>query len=189
MTDFVRPEILVKKVPDHSPSASRSKTSKAFALIEPFIPTNQRPAPSQVYIGSIFVSKIITDHLFTKYLNDHRPRHFKWYQDTTIPDLKFLPDRRIDVQLRLLRFRAYTLSFTNRGQPTNCGHCQAEFNPIHYLVGCPAYPTARRLLLDHLSPDQHSWTDYQQAALLIRKATILPAILSKLIAKDPYRLH
>ena len=134
-------------------------------------------------------TKTYTDHLFTKYLNDHRPRHFKWYQDTTIPDLKFLPDRLIDVQLRLLRFRAYTLSFTNRGQPTNCGHCQAVFNPIHYLVGCPAYPNARRLLLDHLSPDQHSWTDYQQAALLIRKATILPAILSKLIAKDPYRPH
>ena len=40
-----------------------------------------------------------------------------------------------------------------------------------------------------LRPQQHSWTDHDTAALLIRKATITPDINLPLLKKDPYTCH
>ena len=57
--------------------------------------------------------------------------------------------------------------------------------PLHYLIDCPAHPTCRQRLKDQLNPQQHSWTDNDIAALLIRKATIIPDIIFPLLKKDP----
>ena len=114
----------------------------------------------------------------------------KWYDKTTVPGLNFLPNRQADTQLRRLRFWVFTKKYgTNNRHNTICPHCQQDFTPIHYLINCPAHPTCRQRLIDQLTPQQHSWTDRDIVALLIRKATIIPDIILPLLKKDPYIFH
>ena len=114
----------------------------------------------------------------------------KWYEKTTVPGLNFLPNRQADIQLRRLRFWFFSKqNGANTGHNTICPHCQQDFTPIHHLINCPAHTTCRQRLKDQLIPQQHSWTDHDVAALLIRKATIIPDIILPLLKKDPYIFH
>jgi len=115
------------------------------------------------------------------------PRHH-WYHTTTIPGLNILPNRLADTQLRRLRFWLYT-KYYNTSTNIICSHCQQDFDPIHYLIHCPAHPAARQRLKHHLTPQQHGWNDRDIAALLIRKATIIPHIIMPLLIKDPYKFN
>lgn len=112
-----------------------------------------------------------------------------WYQKTIVPGLGFIPNRLADTQLRRLRCWVYTRNFTEPNKTTICPHCQQDFNPVHYLVSCPAYPACRQRLKDQLTPEQHTWTDREKAALLIRKSAIIPHIIIPLLNKDPYTFH
>ncbi|KAK2165695.1 hypothetical protein LSH36_46g03012 [Paralvinella palmiformis] len=69
---------------------------------------------------------------------------------------------------------------------TLCRHCQQVYDPVHYLLNCPAYPKNRRSLKGHLRPEDHKLPDRHLAALLIRKSTFLPDIITPLLQKDPY---
>jgi ribonuclease HI len=132
---------------------------------------------------------LITDHFRTqlKQLQVQNRELKQWYTDTTIPGLLFQTSRLLDSQLRKLRTWRLTKDYRSKPPGINkCPHCQQNYNPIHYLANCPAFPALRNKLYDHFSPVQHSWTDYQKAAQILRRATILPEEILPLITKDPY---
>ena len=109
-----------------------------------------------------------------------------WYQKTTVVGHNILNNRLADTQPRRLRFWAYTRNFTGPSPETLCRHCQQVYDPVHYLLNCPAYPKHRRSLKGHLRPEDHKLPDRHLAALLIRKSTFLPDIITPLLQKDPY---
>ena len=58
---------------------------------------------------------------------------------------------------------------------TLCLHCQQVYNPVQYMLNCSAHPMYRRRIKGHLFPE---------AALLIRKSTFLPDMITPLLLKD-----
>ena len=134
------------------------------------------------------IDNFISDKFDSIYTN-YSSRYKDWYHNTTVPGLHFQTNRLTDVQLRRLRFWTYTRKFTNPPTPTLCPHCQQPYNPIHYLLNCPAKPTDRRRLRHHLTPEQFTYSDHHLAALIIRKTTILPDIIKPLFHSDPYQYH
>ncbi|KAK2153796.1 hypothetical protein LSH36_285g00009 [Paralvinella palmiformis] len=109
-----------------------------------------------------------------------------WYQKTTVVGHNIIDNRLADTQLRRLRFWTYTRNFTGPSPLTLYRHCQQVYDPVHYLLNCPAYPKHRRILKSHLRPEYYKLPDRHLAALLIRKSTFLPDIITPLLQKDPY---
>jgi len=91
-----------------------------------------------------------------------------------------------DIQLGRLRFWTYKRNFTGPSPATICRHCQQVYEPLHYLLNCPAYPKHRTILKGHLRAEYYQHPDHHLAALLTRKLTFLPDIITPLLQKDPY---
>ena len=131
------------------------------------------------------VDRFISNRLESIY-TDYTSASKDWYQKTTVVGHNILNNRLVDTQLRRLRFWVYTRNFTGPSPETLCRHCQQVYDPVHYLLNCPAYPKHRRSLKGHLRPEDHKLPDRHLAALLIRKSTFLPDIITPLLQKDPY---
>ena len=69
---------------------------------------------------------------------------------------------------------------------TRCLRCDGKYSPTHYLIECLDHPNIRRDIKEALLPQQHDLPAREQAAFIIRRATIIPKILKKLCAKEPY---
>ena len=64
-------------------------------------------------------------------------------------------------------------------------HCNRNFDPIHYLVNCPAFSAFRQPLKQLLTPAQHNLTDTEKSAIIICKVTATPHIIIPLFKKNP----
>ncbi|KAK2145581.1 hypothetical protein LSH36_670g00039 [Paralvinella palmiformis] len=131
------------------------------------------------------VNRFISNRLESIY-TDYTSASKDWYQKTTVVGHNILNNRLADSQLRRLRFWAYTRNFTGASPLTLCRHCQQVYDPIHYLLSCPAYPKQRRILKGHLRPEDYKLPDRHLVALLKRKSTFLPDFITPLLQKDPY---
>jgi ribonuclease HI len=131
--------------------------------------------------------KKLADTLFRNYYTTSTG---SWYSSTTLPDYKILPSRFIDTQLRLLRCHAYTRSFSSSDRHAICNQCQADhFHPTHYLIGCPALPTIRRKIKDHLLPLHHTLPQEDQAKFILRRSAISHKTIYPLLVRLPYSLQ
>jgi len=128
-------------------------------------------------------------HMITKFL--HRPnsdlaKAKSWYNNTIVPGIHLINNRLADIQIRRLRCWVYTRAFFGINNQALCSHCNQNFDPIHYLINCPAFPACRQTLKQLLTPAQHNLTDTEKAAIIIRTVTATPHIILPLLKKDPY---
>ena len=107
----------------------------------------------------------------------------RWYHDTTIQDRKLLDGRRIDIQIRRLRFSTYCHG--SQG-PLRCSQCQEIYSPTHYLVACPARPRLRQKLLQMVPMDLHHRSDQTKAATILRQLQLDPSPIQELTELEPY---
>ena len=128
-------------------------------------------------------------HMITKFL--HRPNTDQanpnsWYNNTIVPGIHLINNRLVDIHIRRIRCWVYTEHFFGINTKALCVHCNQNFDPVHYLINCPAFPACRQTLKQLLTPAQHNLTDTEKAAIIIRQVTINPHIILPLLKKDPY---
>ena len=134
------------------------------------------------YLVDSFISNRL-ESIYTDYTSASKD----WYQKITVVGHNILNNRLADIQLRRLRFWAYTRNFTGLSPLTLCRHCQQVYDMVHYLLNCQAYPKHHRIIVKgHRRPEDHKRPDGHLVALLIRKSTFLPDMLTPLLQKDPY---
>jgi len=118
--------------------------------------------------------------------SDYTSASNDWYQKTIVVVHNYLNNRLADIQLGRLRFWAYTRNLIGPSPATICRHCQQVYDPVCYLLNCPAYPKHRIILKGHLRPDDYQLPDHHRAASLIRKSTFLPDTITR--SDRPYGL-
>ena len=131
-------------------------------------------------------------HIITEYLhkqitpNQDTAKLSTWYNKTIVPGIHIINNRIADVHIRRLRCWVHTKSFVGPNNKALCLHCNQNFDPVHYLINCPAFPACRQPLKQLLTPAQHNLTDTEKAVIVIRKVTATPHIIIPLFKKDPY---
>jgi len=140
------------------------------------------------YPGTInhLINRFISNQLESIYTDDTSSSK-NWYQTTIVDWHNLLNNRLANSQLRRLLFWSYTQNFTSPSSLSLCHHCQRDCNLVHYLLNCPAHPMYWRRLNDHLLPEDNKLPDYHLAALIVRKSTFSPDMITTLLLKDPYK--
>ena len=110
------------------------------------------------------------------------------FYSTVNPDKKaFKPptvDRRHQTQISKLRHNSLKLC-PHRCQNL-CAYCSAPFSTGHYLISCPVTRPKADDLRSLLTPEEHAWSEDQQAARILCKLAKTPHHqLLELLKKKP----
>ena len=110
-------------------------------------------------------------HMITEYLhkqitpNQDTAKLSTWYNKTIVPGIHIINNRIADVHIRRLRCWVHTKSFVGPNNKALCLHCNQNFDPVHYLINCPAFPACRQPLKQLLTPAQHNLIDTEKQSL------------------------
>jgi len=96
------------------------------------------------------------------------------YNKTIIPGIHLINNRIADIHRRLLRVGCTQKSFVGPNNKALHLHYKQNFDPVHYLINCPAFPAYILPIKQLLTPVQHNLTDTEKAAIIIHKVTANP---------------
>ena len=111
------------------------------------------------------VDRFISNRLESTY-NNNKSTSKDSNQKTTVIGHNILNNRLADTQLRRLRFWTYIRNFIGQWPITPCRDCQNVYDPVHYLISCPAYPKHQRIFKGHLRPEDYKHPDRYRNPLL-----------------------
>jgi len=100
-------------------------------------------------------------HTITKFLhkqirpNSDLTKLSSLYNKTIVPGVQLINNRVANIHIRCLRCWVHT-QIVGPNKKALCLHCNQNFDPIHYLINCPAFPACRQHLIQLLIPAQHN---------------------------------